>query len=176
MNKFSKRFGRGGVYPHERPPETGRFESQMRENCIILPVSGRIVMPSGISVKPRKEWLPWGKKVMPLTLMLATGKDGFASLLRSNLYLLKISRKADFWKDRTALSFAVLSGRQTCEAYLPNPGKLWELLLPGRTLYLIENSHNRGIKFPYLCVAVERGRHTGPAAYPLDQSGRGSVD
>jgi len=47
-------------------------------------------------------------------------------------------------------------GRRTCEAYLPNPGKLWELLLPGRTLYLVENPRGKVSKIPWLCVAVER--------------------
>ena len=47
------------------------------------------------------------------------------------------------------------------EAHLPNPGRLWELLLPGATLYL---SSNRGLdsgqkvkrKTGYTAVAVER--------------------
>ena len=42
------------------------------------------------------------------------------------------------------------------EAYLPNPGRLWELLLPGCTLYLIRNHQKQGAKFPYLAVAVEK--------------------
>jgi sugar fermentation stimulation protein A len=50
-------------------------------------------------------------------------------------------------------------GRRTCEAYLPNPGRLWELLQPGRTLYLIENPRETDLKLPWLCVAaVQAGR------------------
>ncbi|MFQ5442450.1 MAG: DNA/RNA nuclease SfsA [Thermodesulfobacteriota bacterium] len=41
-------------------------------------------------------------------------------------------------------------------AYLPNPGRLTELLLPGVTLY-IEKSQNPARKLPYTAVAVERG-------------------
>jgi len=47
-------------------------------------------------------------------------------------------------------------GRQICEAYLPNPGKLWELLQPGRTVYLVENLRGAGLKLPWLCVAAVR--------------------
>jgi sugar fermentation stimulation protein A len=47
-------------------------------------------------------------------------------------------------------------GGQVVEAFLPNPGRLWELLLPGRPLYLIgeEGTHPR--KTAYTVVAVER--------------------
>jgi sugar fermentation stimulation protein A len=48
-----------------------------------------------------------------------------------------------------------IDGR-VAEAYLPNPGKLWELLLPGRTLYLVENPQSRSAALPYMTVAVER--------------------
>ncbi|MCK9273620.1 MAG: DNA/RNA nuclease SfsA [Syntrophales bacterium] len=40
-----------------------------------------------------------------------------------------------------------------CYAYLPNPGRLRELLLPGSMIYLIKNSTG---KYPYTAVAVER--------------------
>ncbi len=40
-------------------------------------------------------------------------------------------------------------------AYLPNPGRLRELLLPGSTLYLVhQTSHSH--KYRYMCVAVEK--------------------
>jgi sugar fermentation stimulation protein A len=44
---------------------------------------------------------------------------------------------------------------QTVEAYLPNPGRLWELLLPRARIYL-EDSHNRERKLRWTAVAVER--------------------
>ena len=39
-------------------------------------------------------------------------------------------------------------------AYLPNPGRLWELLAPGCTLYLKRNSS--AVKIPYTVMAVEK--------------------
>ena len=39
-------------------------------------------------------------------------------------------------------------------AYLPNPGRLWELLLPGCVLYLKRNSS--AAKIPYTVMAVEK--------------------
>ena len=39
-------------------------------------------------------------------------------------------------------------------AYLPNPGRLWELLMPGCTLYLKRNSS--AAKIPYTVMAVEK--------------------
>ncbi len=47
-------------------------------------------------------------------------------------------------------------GGKTVEAYLPNPGRLWELLLPGRALYLSENPPDPLKSSPYTALAVER--------------------
>lgn len=44
-------------------------------------------------------------------------------------------------------------------AYLPNPGRLWELLLPGRTLYLARHGGNREISTEFIVAAVERDGH-----------------
>lgn len=41
---------------------------------------------------------------------------------------------------------------KSIEAYLPNPGRLWELLLPGRTVYLVRNKTSTG----YTAVAVKK--------------------
>ena len=41
------------------------------------------------------------------------------------------------------------------EAYLPNPGRLWELLLPGAVIFL-EKTRSPDRKMPYTAVAVER--------------------
>lgn len=49
----------------------------------------------------------------------------------------------------------LLHGRRA-EAYLPNPGRLWELLLPGSTVYLTAHDPAPGRQTPYTCVAVER--------------------
>ncbi len=49
-----------------------------------------------------------------------------------------------------------LRGR-TIRAYLPNPGRLWELLLPGATLLLEPAGKRDGL--PYTVVAVKRQEH-----------------
>ncbi len=48
-------------------------------------------------------------------------------------------------------------GDRTVKAFLPNPGRLWELLLPGAVVYL-ENASGEG-KMPYTAVAIEREGH-----------------
>jgi sugar fermentation stimulation protein A len=45
-------------------------------------------------------------------------------------------------------------GKETVRAYLPNPGRLWELLLPGRPVYLAKNPEKK--KTGYTAVATER--------------------
>jgi len=47
-------------------------------------------------------------------------------------------------------------GSRAVSAHLPNPGRLWELLLPGRTLSLVDNGEMPGRKMRYTAVAVER--------------------
>jgi sugar fermentation stimulation protein A len=42
------------------------------------------------------------------------------------------------------------------QAHLPNPGRLWELLLPNRAVYLVKNSTPSRRSTPYTLVAVER--------------------
>jgi sugar fermentation stimulation protein A len=49
-------------------------------------------------------------------------------------------------------------GGQTVKAHLPNPGRLWELLLPGAILYL-EPRAGIGPRMPYTAVAVEKEGH-----------------
>ena len=51
-----------------------------------------------------------------------------------------------------------LNGR-IVSAFLPNPGRLQELLLPGRTIYLIEEDKTEGRKTRYTAVAVDRDGH-----------------
>lgn len=47
--------------------------------------------------------------------------------------------------------------RKIVKAHMPNPGRLWELLQPGRTVYLAESHGAPGKKTDYTAVAVERG-------------------
>lgn len=71
-----------------------------------------------------------------------------------------------------------LKGRGEIKAFLPNPGRLQELLLPGVLLYLVESPTSAQRCYPYTVVAVERDGipvmlHTHKtnevAAYLLDQ-------
>lgn len=68
------------------------------------------------------------------------------------------------------------------DTYLPNPGRLWELLFPGVTVYL-EKSDKPDRKIPYTVVAVEsKGRpimlhthKTNDAAERLLEKGKSVV-
>jgi hypothetical protein len=42
------------------------------------------------------------------------------------------------------------------DAYLPNPGRLWELLLPGRVVYLVRRLPGGSGSLAHTAVAVER--------------------
>jgi sugar fermentation stimulation protein A len=73
----------------------------------------------------------------------------------------RISRSSPVLKARFAgrpnrfLVLCDLDGK-TVEAYLPNPGRLWELLLPGRVLYLEKNAAHQAGRTAYTAIAVER--------------------
>jgi len=47
-------------------------------------------------------------------------------------------------------------GRRLVPAFLPNPGRMWELLLPDATLYLTRQPKSPARKTSYTAVAVER--------------------
>jgi sugar fermentation stimulation protein A len=49
-----------------------------------------------------------------------------------------------------------LLGGRTVRAYLPNPGRLWELFFPGTMLSLIKFPRSSGRKLAYMVVAVDR--------------------
>jgi sugar fermentation stimulation protein A len=76
--------------------------------------------------------------------------------LSSPLVLFPNARTARFIKrlNRFVIECAV-DGR-TVMAHLPNPGRLWELLLPGRTVYLTEEEGMSHRTTRYTAVAVER--------------------
>lgn len=46
--------------------------------------------------------------------------------------------------------------RKTVRAYLPNPGRLWELFFPGTILYLVKHDESYEGSTDYTVVAVER--------------------
>jgi sugar fermentation stimulation protein A len=49
----------------------------------------------------------------------------------------------------------MVDGRKV-RAYLPNPGRLWELLFPGARLFLTEFAPSSERSLKYMAVAVER--------------------
>jgi sugar fermentation stimulation protein A len=63
--------------------------------------------------------------------------------------------KAVFIRRPNRFVVACKLNTKTTKAFLPNPGRLWELLLPGAVLYL-EKSPRPGRKLPYTVVAIER--------------------
>lgn len=48
------------------------------------------------------------------------------------------------------------TSRGVIDAYLPNPGRLWELLLPGHIIYLVKKGLSSAGKLSHIAVAVER--------------------
>lgn len=54
--------------------------------------------------------------------------------------------------------FTILCEKEgrTINVHLPNPGRLEELLLPGRRIYLVKEDRNSGRKTHYTAVAVEK--------------------
>jgi len=65
------------------------------------------------------------------------------------------TEKAIFIKRPNRFVVACFLNGRTIQAFLPNPGRLWELLLPGAVLYL-EKSSQPERKLPYTVVAIER--------------------
>ena len=66
------------------------------------------------------------------------------------------TRKAAFLERPNRFTLVCNLQGKKVKAYLPNPGRMWELLLPGAAVYL-EKANGRPSKIPYTCVAVERG-------------------
>jgi sugar fermentation stimulation protein A len=64
--------------------------------------------------------------------------------------------QAFFVKRLNRFVLEVLINNKISKAYLPNPGRLWEILLPGRKLYLIPN---KNCDIPYTVLACEKNRN-----------------
>jgi sugar fermentation stimulation protein A len=65
------------------------------------------------------------------------------------------TEKATFIKRPNRFVVVCKLNGKTMTVFLPNPGRLWELLLPGAVLYL-EKSPRPERKLPYTVVAIER--------------------
>jgi sugar fermentation stimulation protein A len=75
---------------------------------------------------------------------------------RVDLQLFDKTQKATFIKRVNRFVVKCTLNKEVILAYLPNPGRLRELLLPGRMLYLAENKNTQGRKYRYTAVAVKR--------------------
>jgi len=64
--------------------------------------------------------------------------------------------KAEFVDRPNRFVVRCLKGKKETTAFLPNPGRLYELLLPGRSLFLTRDGISGHRKYPYTVVAVER--------------------
>ncbi len=77
-------------------------------------------------------------------------------------------RQTSFFTDITKAAFGERPNRfivicdvggRTVRAYLPNPGRLWELFFPGTILYLTKHAESFKGSTDYTVVAVERDGH-----------------
>jgi len=75
------------------------------------------------------------------------------------LRLFKSPRKATFLSRPNRFLVRCALGGRTVSAFLPNPGRLAELLLPGCRLYLVEVDGPTSRKTRYTAVAVDRASH-----------------
>jgi sugar fermentation stimulation protein A len=64
--------------------------------------------------------------------------------------------RAEFTDRPNRFLVRCLKDKEEVMAFLPNPGRLQELLLPGRPLYLTQDGTSSQRKYPYTVVAVER--------------------
>lgn len=76
-------------------------------------------------------------------------------LQSKNLCLLTQIKKAKFLKRINRFVIQCLFNGKKIKVFLPNPGRLWELLLPGVAVFF-EESPNTNRKLPYTAIAIER--------------------
>ncbi len=68
------------------------------------------------------------------------------------------TEKATYLKRPNRFTLVCRLNRRVVKAFLPNPGRLWELLLPGVPVYLEKSSRDKNL-LPYTAVAIQRGNH-----------------
>ncbi len=67
--------------------------------------------------------------------------------------------KATFLRRPNRFTLVCRQNGKVVQAYLPNPGRMWELLLPGATVYLerVPSTQGKGKdKMPYTAVAIRK--------------------
>ncbi|MGQ9693167.1 MAG: DNA/RNA nuclease SfsA [Thermodesulfobacteriota bacterium] len=77
------------------------------------------------------------------------------NLLRKEIEIFKRIEKAKFLNRLNRFVIQCLAKGKKIKVFLPNPGRLWELLLPGVTVYF-EKSPNINRKLPFTAIAIER--------------------
>jgi len=75
---------------------------------------------------------------------------------QNRLTLFHFVQEALFLKRPNRFIVECLMGGKKVRAYLPNPGRLWELLLPHSKIYVTPNRPDPDKSTDYTCVAVER--------------------
>jgi sugar fermentation stimulation protein A len=96
-----------------------------------------------------------------LNVKLKSDIDSIFSFIRISNLLYSLVRiikekveRAQFVSRSNRFVVQCVVDEKAITAYLPNPGRLWELLIPGCTLYLKRNSG--AAKIPYTVMAVEK--------------------
>ena len=79
-----------------------------------------------------------------------------SSNTKNRLTLFHAVREAEFLKRPNRFIVECLMGGKKVRAYLPNPGRLWELLLPHAKIYVTPNRPDPDASTDYTCVAVEK--------------------
>lgn len=77
------------------------------------------------------------------------------NLLRKKIEIFQRIEKAKFLNRLNRFVIQCLAKGKKIKVFLPNPGRLWELLLPGVTVYF-EKSPNINRKLPFTAIAIER--------------------
>ncbi len=83
------------------------------------------------------------------------GSSGGSGLSRKGLRLFTDIETGIFRSRPNRFTVECILGRRPVRAYLPNPGRLWELLLPGSRLYLERDASARR-RTRYTVLAVEK--------------------
>jgi sugar fermentation stimulation protein A len=87
---------------------------------------------------------------------------GPRALGRGRLNFFRDPEKATFLRRPNRFTLVCRQNGKIVQAYLPNPGRMWELLLPGATVYLERAPSSQGKgkdKMPYTAVAIQKEDH-----------------
>jgi sugar fermentation stimulation protein A len=100
---------------------------------------------------PEAQARPGEDFVLPWVILVRMSED--------HVPLFADLKKASFIERPNRFIVRCEMGDEIIDAYLPNPGRLHELLLPGRELYLSGDFRKMGRKTVYTVVGVKKGPH-----------------